>query len=122
VVCHGFLYESCEGIYASIRDAFEQMINLPQQTDEVLRFVSVPISHYFLTRLEEFNAVFGQQQIETIHTTLSIIDNKHKGDKIDAIIKSNIQKCIYWCIKHNVPYCATFVITNNEENILQAHE
>jgi len=115
LVCKGFLYESCDGIYASIRSAFETMIHLQSQPDDILRFISTPVSHFFLTRLEEFNAVFGQQQIETIHMTLSIIDNKHKGDKIDAIIKSNIQKCLYWCIKNNIHYCSTFSITPNEE-------
>jgi hypothetical protein len=28
---------------------------------------------------------------------------KHKTEKIDNIIKINIQKCVKWCIKYNIP-------------------
>jgi hypothetical protein len=54
--------------------------------------------------LEEYNAIFGQQQIENIHYTISLIENKHKQDKIDNLIKNNVQKCASWCIRHNIVY------------------
>jgi hypothetical protein len=31
-----------------------------------------------------------------------------KQEKIDSIIKTNLQKCMYWCIKHNVQYNILF--------------
>jgi len=68
------------------------------------RFLNIPVSLVFLTKLEEYNAIFGQQQIENIHFTITLIDNKHKQEKIDKLINMNIQKCITWCIKHSVPY------------------
>jgi hypothetical protein len=56
-------------------------------------------------KLEEYNSVFGQQQIENIYYTLGLIESKGKlNEKIDNLIKLNIQKCIQWCIKHNIPY------------------
>jgi hypothetical protein len=53
--------------------------------------------------MEEYNAVFGQQQIENIHYTISLIENKFKQEKIDKLLKINVSKCIYWCNKHYVP-------------------
>ena len=64
----------------------------------------MPISYSFIIKLEEYNAIMGQNQIENIHYTISLIDNKHKQDKIDNLIKTNIQKCIHWCIKYNIEY------------------
>jgi len=58
----------------------------------------------FLVKIEEYNAVFGQQQIENIHYTISLIENKYKQEKIDQLLKINSSKCIYWCNKHNIPY------------------
>ena len=64
----------------------------------------VPISVFFISNMEEYNAIFGQQQIENIYYTLSIIENKQKIDKLDNLMKINIQKCIQWCIKNNIEY------------------
>jgi len=57
-----------------------------------------------MKKLEEYNAIFGQKQIQNIHYTLSMIENKTKYDKIETLIKTNIQKSTDWCIKYNVPY------------------
>jgi len=79
-------------------------------TDQhIHRFINIPIPLSFVTRLEEYNAIFGQQQIENIYYTISLIKNKNRQDKIDNLIKTNIQKCVAWCIKYNVPY----IIINN---------
>ena len=50
------------------------------------------------------NSIFGQQQIDTINNTMKLIENKQKQDKTENLIKNNIQKCIHWCSKHNIPY------------------
>ena len=102
IVCSGFIHESCDSIYPYIRNAFEKMNELPEHVN-ISRFLGQPISHYFITRLEEYNAIFGQQQIENIHATLSLMDHKQqKNEKIDAIVKANVQRCILWCNKYNV--------------------
>jgi hypothetical protein len=67
---------------------------------------------HFLVKLEEYNAIFGQQQIENIHFTISLIDNKHRQEKIDNLINANIEKCILWCTKYNVPYNQGIVQSN----------
>jgi hypothetical protein len=42
--------------------------------------------------MEEYNSIFGQHQIENIYYTISLIETKNKSDKIDLLVKTNIQK------------------------------
>jgi len=108
VVCKGFLFNSCENFYPFLYRAFEKMLLPDSRTQNsvtelfIHRFLNIPIPFLFVNKLEEFNAIFGQQQIENIHYTISLISSKHKQDKIDNLIKINIQKCVQWCMKNNV--------------------
>ena len=105
IVCKNFLYNSCDNFFPFIFRAFEKMITQINNEDiYVSRFLSIPTYLNFIIKLEEYNAIFGQQQLENIHYTLSLIDNKHNQEKIDILIKNNIQKSIVWCTKHNLPY------------------
>jgi len=103
IVCKGFLFSSSNLTHfiPFIRSAFEKMIDPLNAHYEISRFLSVPLSNYFTTRIEELNAIFGQQQIENIHFTISLIDCKTRGEKLNALIKSNVEKCTVWCLKHN---------------------
>jgi hypothetical protein len=68
----------------------------------IKRFLKIDTSMYFLTKLQEYNAIFGQQQLENIYHTFTLIQNKNKFDKSSNNIKNNIIKCINWCNKYNV--------------------
>ena len=52
--------------------------------------------------MEEYNAIFGQQQIENIHYTLSLMDVKNKNEKLNNLVKTNIKKSTDWCVKYGV--------------------
>ena len=69
----------------------------------ISRFLKTPVSSLFSTKLEEYNGIFGQQQLENIHHTINLIDTQNSQDKVDMLIKSNIQKSTVWCSKYNVP-------------------
>ena len=69
----------------------------------IQRFISFPIPYLFRTKIEEINAIFGQQQIENIYYTISLIEQKQTQEKINTMVRNNIKKCITWCNKHNVP-------------------
>ena len=114
VICKGFLYNSSDHYYSYLYNAFKKMLSSNSNL-YIHRFLNVPISSYFITKLEEFNAIFGQQQIENIHYTITLIDSKNNQDKIDSLIKNNIQKAIQWCSKHNVPY--NIMIESQNENV-----
>jgi 23S rRNA U2552 (ribose-2'-O)-methylase RlmE/FtsJ len=104
IVCKGFTSIPFEQFGPFIQRTFEKMLLSPlsNQSQYIHRFLNIPISLYFLTKIDEYNAIFGQQQIENIHYTLSLIDNKHRQDKIDNLVNINIQKCIGWCQKYNI--------------------
>ncbi len=106
VVCKGFFGNVGE-FMPYIRNAFREMLDPVNYEKPAFRFLSVPLSLLFLNKMEEFNVIFGQQQIENIHHTLLLIDNNHKHDKIDNLIKLSVQRCIHWCTKYNIPYYMT---------------
>lgn len=75
---------------------------------KITNIFSNPMNNYFLNKIEEINAIHGQQQIENILQTLNyiednLIQNKEKVDKMKLL---NIKKCIQWCINYKQPYYA----------------
>ena len=117
LVCKSFLYKSNYTFYPFLYNALRTLLlsNHPSTKTYIYRFLhtNLDITHHFLTKLEEYNSIFGQQQLENIHYTLNLIEMKHKNDKIDNIIKLNIQKCINWCIKYNISFNALALSHNN---------
>jgi 23S rRNA U2552 (ribose-2'-O)-methylase RlmE/FtsJ len=111
VVCKDFICESPDFAFQIIRNAFETMTMLPQN-HTITRFLTCPISYYFYKKIEDYNAVFGQQQIENINITLDLIHNRKN---MDNIVKINVQKCLQWCNKHNVQYNSIFAMSNDME-------
>jgi 23S rRNA U2552 (ribose-2'-O)-methylase RlmE/FtsJ len=92
------------------------MVEYPklQSYSFISSILNLNLDYFFINKIEEYNAIFGQQQIENIAYTLNVIGskNKSKNDKLDILKKNNIQKCIQWCEKNNIPY-NKIVITNN---------
>jgi len=108
LICTGFVHSSNTPFYSILYDTFAKMLK-----EEIpVRFLSIDIPHYFIQKIEEYNLIFGQNQIQNIHYTLSLIDSKHKQDSIDRMIKANIQKSTNWCLKHNIPF-----YSHNHNNI-----
>lgn len=102
VVCKGFLHTNNNSFYSSLHLTFRKMINANKHL-YIQRFISFPIPYLFRTKIEEINAIFGQQQIENIYYTISLIEQKQTQEKINTMVRNNIKKCIAWCNKHNVP-------------------
>lgn len=110
IVCIGFLYDNHDMFYNYLMNSFEKMLDTEKNT---LRFLNIDISYLFIKKMEEYNAIFGQKQIQNIHYTLSLMETKTKLDKIEMLVKTNIQKSTDWCIKYNIPHN----ILNNPTNI-----
>lgn len=106
IVCKNFLFSSCEPFYPFLHKAFLGITKVKEDsmTLYIQRFLNIPISNYFLTKMEEYNSIFGQQQIENIYYTISLIETKNKNEKIDNLLRNNIHKCVSWCIKMGIPY------------------
>ena len=70
------------------------------------------LDYFYLNKIEEYNAIFGQQQIENINATLNLIACKNNTEKIEALKKNNIQKCTQWCEKNNIIHNQNLISTN----------
>ena len=112
IVCKNFLYLSLDEYYDYFYNAFNKM-NQMNNDEFISRFLNISVSSFFLTKLEEYNGIFGQQQIENIHYTINLIDTQNNQDKVDSLIKTNIQKSTLWCSKHNVPCNFQFHVLQN---------
>ena len=100
IVCKEFRLDDTEALIKYFYKIFQNFSNEP---DIMVRLFNVEIPIYFKVAIEEINAIIGQQQIESISNTLNLIDN-NKFDRLETMKKNNIQKCITWCSKYNVPY------------------
>jgi 23S rRNA U2552 (ribose-2'-O)-methylase RlmE/FtsJ len=67
------------------------------------KILNVDVPYLYFNKLEEYNAIIGQQQIENIASTLSLISNS-KHERLELLKKNNIQKSILWCQKYKIPY------------------
>lgn len=54
-------------------------------------------THIFLTKIEELNCIFSEEQIDTLLIGIN------KPEKFNTIMKSYQQKCVNWFLKHNLP-------------------
>ena len=107
IVCKGFkkypekLINNIIGKYSTLK-TFEF----------ISRILSNNLDYFYLNKIEEYNAIFGQQQIENINTTLNLISCKNNTEKIETLKKNNIQKCTQWCEKNNIIHNQNLISTN----------
>jgi hypothetical protein len=73
------------------------------KTQYIHRFIKIDISSFFLNKIQEYNAIFGQQQLENIAYTLTLLKD-FTEDKKHSLVRNNIIKCIHWCEKYNVNF------------------
>jgi 23S rRNA U2552 (ribose-2'-O)-methylase RlmE/FtsJ len=99
IICNHFMFSQTSVIYPYLLKGFQDMMDSGDQY--IGRLLNKSIPQYFITKLEEYNCIFGEQQIYNIYYTLSLIETK-KTDKIENLIKTNIQKSISWCERHNI--------------------
>jgi 23S rRNA U2552 (ribose-2'-O)-methylase RlmE/FtsJ len=98
IICKNFKLNNTEALLKHLCNLFPILDDKPIQ-----RFLNIDIPHLFINKLEDINAIIGQQQLENILGTLYLLDN-NKPEKLDTIKKNNIQKCVQWCIKYKLSY------------------
>lgn len=59
---------------------------------------------YFIYKINEINLIIGQQQLELCRQLLHIYMGQNQLYKLDQYKQKNVQKCVDWCIKMNIPY------------------
>ena len=119
LVCINFLYSN-SNYYAPI---FEQLMATICNDTTFIRsfFNGVKIPLFYYNKLEESSSIIGQIQIDNIYNTLALIENRYKADKINFHMKTNIQKCVKWCIKNQVEYNPNVMFAENAEKNIFIH-
>ena len=103
IVCKHFRPKTSDALLPHLRAMFKQLEDFPENAAMTSIF---PMNHdsYFLNKIEECNAIIGQQQMETINATIHLILNKYHAEKLESMKRQNIIKCVSWCDKHGIPY------------------
>jgi 23S rRNA U2552 (ribose-2'-O)-methylase RlmE/FtsJ len=101
LVCRGFRVRDA-GPYAQV---FHKLLSEMEKNPGCLptSLFAFPIPRLFLDKLQEINAAFGQQQIENIKTTLSLI-RVPDADRIEQLRKTAIHRCVTYCQKYDLPH------------------
>lgn len=116
VVCKKFRFESSSHFLPIFKTILREMTSFTF----VKSLLTCKMPYLFVSRMEEINSIFGQQQLETIVYTLSLIQNNNHQEiehKIEQIIASNIQKCCSWCMKHGIFYNKLITNTRVYSNV-----
>jgi len=103
IVCQGFLPDSCGAFFPKLRDVFFYMTTLTNM-QHIGRFMQCSIPLHFRYRLEECNAVLGQQQVDTIHQTIALMNTYNNRERLEQLLRMNLQKCMDWCSSHRLEY------------------
>ncbi len=117
VVCKRFNVKSAEersDLMGKIRSFFAR-VECSQHQQHVSNLIGIlkPGTHnaHLLSRIEEINAILGQQQIENIISTVSLVQFK-TNDRLENYKKLHVQKCVAWCDKYEVPCNKNLISTN----------
>jgi 23S rRNA U2552 (ribose-2'-O)-methylase RlmE/FtsJ len=110
IVCNNFLLDIDESnlFITRFTNEFEKLTH----PDTIVSLLDFEHDYYFLNKIEEINIIMGQKQLENIITTLNIISSRNNHDKIDLLKKINVQKCISWCEKYDIP-CIKLLSSSN---------
>jgi 23S rRNA U2552 (ribose-2'-O)-methylase RlmE/FtsJ len=102
IICQDFKVTDSSAIIEQFAIVFPSLVN------DGIAASFLPFDHdlYFLNRIEEMNAIVSFQQIENITSTLSIITNHRNAEKLEQYKRTNVNKCIAWCEKYDIPYNA----------------
>ena len=103
VVCKHFKPLTTDGLLPQLISMFKQLEDIPPNAT-ITSLLPMEHDTHFLNKIEECNAIIGQQQMETINATINLILNRSHVDKLDYMKRQNIMKCISWCDKHCIPY------------------
>jgi len=96
---------SIENMYYYLIEMNSLIARLQEQPDQTyVSIVKQELPYYFLNKVEDANIIIGHQQLEGMEQMINIFKNKNKEDRIETLKKNNIQKCVQWCEKYNIPY------------------
>lgn len=105
IVCKGFRLDDTRNIVIALYHVMQGY----NDGTYLKKLLSIDVPYSFSVKVEEYNAIYGQQQVECISTTIGMI-NASYNNNIENLKRANIQKCVSWCQRHKLPFnkqCAT---------------
>jgi hypothetical protein len=69
----------------------------------ITNILKTEIPFYFSSKIDDFNVILGQQQLDAYEQIINMIKNKNRIEKIEVLKKIHIQKCVNWCEKFKIP-------------------
>ncbi len=112
IVCKNFRFNETDNITTKFINILKILENIDFKRYSINTIINVPIQMYYLSRVKEINAILGHKQIDNINNTIKLINYKDKQGKISMLQNNNIQKCINWCMKNNIPYNKNYEYKN----------
>ena len=113
IICKNFKFSNTEEISRKFINILKILESIDFNKYTITSIINIPMQYYYINHLREINAVFGQQQIDNILSTIKIITHKdRKSEKIQQLKTTNIQKCIKWCEKNKILYNKNYPATN----------
>jgi hypothetical protein len=105
VICKDFKLIDAE----YLTQAFSEILSslLKAQQSNCLSLYTRKINNNYINTLIEANSVIGQQQLEAINNTITLIEQGRKKEKIDALQKQQTLKYQEWNKKFGVTYQQT---------------
>lgn len=94
--------------YDSIIEKLKHNFHL-MKTQKITRILSYELNSFFLNKIQEINAIYGQQQIENILCTINHVHDYQK-DKLNKMKQNNVEKCKKWCKEHDQPINSCYTI------------
>lgn len=107
-------YIVCENYINTDYSVVEKFINgyefFIDKANNINRLINIDLPYYFVNKIEDYNAILGQQQIENINTTINkIINRDSTDDNSKELISINVTKCVNWCNRHDIPVSSQFM-------------
>lgn len=83
IICKNFLVANNDIVFPYFKNTLYKILNptpniassIPCNNLYIRRFLNISIPIFYIYKIEEYNAIFGQQQIENIYQTIILIEN-----------------------------------------------
>ena len=128
IVCKNFILtnEKIDLYNKNYNILFSFLINFQKNNSQyknkiIKNIIQNKIPIYFMNKIDEINIIIGQQQIIYLNKIINLLKKKKNNEKLEIIIKTNIQKSIYWCKKNKIPYNTLFDHILND-NVFYEHQ
>jgi hypothetical protein len=107
IICMNFkTKKNYDLIINKLKHNFQLMKN-----NKIIKILDHDLNSFFLNKIQEINAIYGQQQIENILCTINHVRDFQK-DKINKIKLNNIERCKRWCSEHGQPIHTSYITQN----------